>query len=108
MSHLLWSLQSEALEAAKTVVLSVQGEPGTAMLLEELFKAGRSDSTSRREVAMVLVVALCSQNHTHLLDHAAQLLVFTVEALNDPEVGVASQAWNAFSALVTKVQLHGG
>ena len=73
------------------------------MLLEELFKAGRSDKTSSREVAMRLVVALCSQNHTHLLDHAPQLLIFAGEALNDPEVGVASNAWDAFSAIITKV-----
>ena len=92
-----------AVDAAKTVVLSVSGEPGTAMLLEELFKAGRSDWSSSREVAMVLVVALCSQNHAHLLDHAPQLLIFAVEALNDPEVGVTSNAWDALNAIITKV-----
>ena len=88
------------------MVLSVNGEPGTAMLLEELFKAGRSDWSSSREVAMMLVVALCSQNHAHLLDHAPQLLIFTVEALNDPKVGVASNAWDGFNAVITKVRVQ--
>ena len=74
------------------------------MLLEELFKAGRSDWTSGREVAMMLIVALCSQSHTHLLDHAPQLLIFAIEALNDPEAGVASNAWDALSAIISKVR----
>lgn len=86
-------------------MLSVCEEPGLAILIEELFKMGRSDSSSLRVAAMGLLLALCDRSTAPLLDHAPQLIVYATESLSDEEDEVCVRAWGALKALVTKVSV---
>ena len=91
--------------AAEGVVLSVCEEPGLAILIEELFKMGRSDRSSLRVAAIGLLLALCDRSTAPLLDHAPQLIVYATESLSDKEDEVCVRAWGALKALVTKVSV---
>ena len=93
----------ENFEAAVGVVLSVSQEPGVAILIEELFKAGRSKKESIRAAAMMLFEAFCSKSTANLVDHTPQLLIFATESLTNPNESVCERAWLALEAIVTKV-----
>ena len=93
----------ENFKAAVGVVLSVGQEPGVAILIEELFKAGRSKNESIRAAAMMLFEAFCSNSTANLVDHTPQLLIFATESLTNPNESVCERAWLALEAIVTKV-----
>ena len=95
----------ETVLAAEGVVLSVCEEPGLAILIEELFKMGRSYTSSLRVAAMGLLLALCDRSTAPLLDHAPQLIVYATESLSDEVDEVCVRAWGALKALVTKVSM---
>ena len=82
------------------MVLSVRNEPGPANLIEELFKAGRSGSPERRVASLSLLYCLCSQSAADLTDHLPQLMIFTTEALNDPDDTACEKAWLGLDAVV--------
>ena len=96
---------SEVVEHAEGVVLSVKNEPGPAVLIEELIKASQSLRKEERVAAMKLVLAFCSRSSADLTEHLPQLLIFTTEALNDPSEGVCENAWLALEATVKVVMM---
>ena len=90
----------ETWAAAEGVVLSVQGEPGASILIEQLCKAAQDGGPDTRAAAMALLYALCSRSTASLTEHIPQLLIFTTESLNDPSETVCEKAWLALEAVV--------
>ena len=82
------------------VVLSVHEEPGSSILIEELFKAARVMNSETRAASMGLLHALCDRSTADLTEHIPQLIIFTAEALNDPSDIVCERAWHALEATV--------
>ena len=91
-------------ESAKSVILSVQKEPGPAFLIEELVKCCRDARPDVRATSMRLLHVLTSQSSADLTEHVPQLMIFTTESLNDPSDEVCEAAWLALEAIV-KVRL---
>lgn len=85
--------------------MSVSGEPGLSILIEELCKAGRHTKDTKRIASLGLLEALCSRSTADLTDHSAQLLIFATESLTDTNDGVCEKAWLMLEAIVTKVCL---
>ena len=84
----------------------MQGEPGPAILTEELVKAAKKESPQTRAAAMGLLQAMCSRSSVDLSEHVPQLIIFTTEAFNDPSDSVCERAWLCLEALVkVKVQI---
>lgn len=92
-------------QSAEEVVLSVQKEPGSAFLIEELVKSCRNARPEVRAVAMQLLHVLCSKSLADLSEHIPHLMIFTTESLNDPSDQVCEAAWMALEAIV-KVNLY--
>lgn len=83
--------------------LNLQGEPGPAILIEELVKAAKKESPQTRAAGMGLLQTLCSKGSADLTEHIPHLIIFTTEAFNDPSDAVCERAWLSLEALV-KVQ----
>ena len=86
--------------AAEGVVLSVQGEPGPSILIEQLCKASQDGGPDTRTAAMALLYTLCSRSTASLTEHIPHLLIFTTESLNDPSEPMCEKAWLALEATV--------
>lgn len=80
--------------------MNSQGEPGPAILIEELVKAAKKESPQTRAAAMGLLQTLCSKGSVDLTEHVPHLIIFTTEALNDPSDRVCERAWLSLEALV--------
>jgi HEAT repeat protein len=96
-------VDQETWGAAEGVVLSVQGEPGPAILTEELVKAAKKEGPQTRAAAMGLLQTMCSRSSVDLSEHVPQLIIFTTEAFNDPSDSVCERAWLCLEALVKRV-----
>lgn len=86
--------------AAEGVVLSVQGEPGPSILIEQLCKAAQDGGPDTRTAAMALLYTLCGRSTASLTEHIPHLLIFTTESLNDPSEPMCEKAWLALEATV--------
>lgn len=81
-------------------LLDLQGEPGPAILIEELVKAAKKESPQTRAAAMGLLQTMCSKSSVDLTEHVPHLIIFTTEAFNDPSDAVCERAWLSLEALV--------
>lgn len=100
INSLKTTADGEMWTAAEGVVLSVQGEPGPSILIEQLCKAAQEGGPDTRTTAMTLLYTLCSRSTASLTEHIPHLLIFTTESLNDPSEPMCEKAWLALEATV--------
>ncbi|CAB4017482.1 eIF-2-alpha kinase activator GCN1-like, partial [Paramuricea clavata] len=92
------------LENSRTLVLSIQDDRGTQIVLDVLMKYSKDESVLMRKAAVNLLCSYCTSTKADLLQYTPPLLHSVLSRFNDSDSEVIEISWNALSAVTKRLQ----
>nr|XP_039274428.1 eIF-2-alpha kinase activator GCN1-like [Styela clava] len=82
------------------VILSVEGEHGTRIIMDDLLEATKSDDKKIRRAAVTMLHAFCKDTDSDYSSYVAIFIRVFFKLMADEDQSVQEEAWSALSAVV--------
>lgn len=94
---------SATLKNCQDVILSVEGEHGNRIIMDDLIKYTKSEDVGERLSATALLTAFCQSTEYDYSSYVAMFIQVFFKLLSDKEVPVQEEAWSSLSVLVKRL-----
>ncbi|CAK8692590.1 unnamed protein product [Clavelina lepadiformis] len=90
---------STVLKDARKVLVSVEGEHGNRIVIDDLLLGIKNQDPQMRYISLVLLHAFCKETSADFGDYVSVFMQTCIKLLADREVRIQSEAWDTLSAV---------